>query len=104
MLDKRSGKKACTTYGKSKLTEADNGKTGEAEVKSMLTIFLTSRRLFTKNSSWQAKQQIPHTTATFHGNCVNMCEDFAPNIGHKRTGSCITTMHRLILPFLSGNF
>jgi hypothetical protein len=28
-----------------------------------------------------------------------MCEDFAPNFGDKITGYCITTTHRLTLPF-----
>jgi hypothetical protein len=37
----------------------------------MLVISLTS-----KNSSWQAKQSIPHTTVTFYGGCMKMCEDF----------------------------
>jgi hypothetical protein len=27
----------------------------------------------------KVKQSIPHTTATFYGNCMKMCEDFAPN-------------------------
>jgi hypothetical protein len=40
---------------------------------------VTSRRLFTKNSSWQARQSILHTTAMFYGDCVKMCEDFTLN-------------------------
>jgi hypothetical protein len=39
-----------------------------------------------KNSFWQAKQSIPHTTVMFNGDCVKMCEDFAPNFDNKRTG------------------
>jgi hypothetical protein len=64
---------------------------------------LTSRGLFTNNSPWQAKQPILHITVTFYSKCVKMCEDVAPNIGDKRTGCCINTMHRLILPFPPGN-
>jgi hypothetical protein len=41
---------------------------------------------------------------TFCGDRVKLCEDFAPNLGHKRTGCCITTTHRLTLPFSPGNF
>jgi hypothetical protein len=37
---------------------------------------LTSRGLFTKNSSWQARQSIPHTTVTIYTECVKFCEDF----------------------------
>jgi hypothetical protein len=37
----------------------------KSKVKGMLIIFLTSRGLFTKNSSWQAKQSVQHTTVTF---------------------------------------
>jgi hypothetical protein len=44
----------------------------------------TSRVLFTKNSSWQAKQLLPHTTLTFYDDCVKTCEDFATNFGTKR--------------------
>jgi hypothetical protein len=35
---------------------------------------------------------------------VKMCEDFAPNFDDKITGCCITTTHRLTLPFSPGNF
>jgi hypothetical protein len=52
---------------------------------------LTSRKLFTKNSSWRTKQSIPHTTVTFYVDSVKMCEDFAPNLGDERVGCCITT-------------
>jgi hypothetical protein len=65
---------------------------------------LTSRGLLTKNSSWQVKQLIPHTTVTFYGDCVKMWDDFAPNFGDKRTGCNITTKHRITLPFSPGNF
>jgi hypothetical protein len=34
---------------------------------------------------------------------VKMDEDFARNFGDKRTGCCITTTHRLTLPFSPGN-
>jgi hypothetical protein len=64
----------------------------------------TSRRLFAKNSSWQAKQSIMHTTVIFNGDCVKMCHDFTPKFGDKRTGCYITTMHHLTLPFTAGNF
>jgi hypothetical protein len=43
-------------------------------------------------------------TVNFTYDCVNMCEDFAPNFGVKRTGCCITTAHRLTLPSSPGNF
>jgi hypothetical protein len=49
--------------------------------------------LFTKNSSWQAKQSILHTTMTFYGVCMKMCEDLALNSGNKRTGCYIMTTH-----------
>jgi hypothetical protein len=39
--------------------------------------------LSAKNSSWQAKQSIPHTTVTLCGDCVKICEDFAANLGDK---------------------
>jgi hypothetical protein len=42
----------------------------------------------------QAKQLIPHTTVTFYGDYVKMCEDVAPNFGDKRIGCC-TVSHFL---------
>jgi hypothetical protein len=44
------------------------------------------------------------TLVTFYGDCIKMCEDFAPNFGGKRSGCCITTTHHLTLPFSPGNF
>jgi hypothetical protein len=35
--------------------------------------------LFTKKSSWQAKQSVLHTTVTFYCDCIKMCEYFTPN-------------------------
>jgi hypothetical protein len=57
----------------------------------MLVILFVIKGLFTKNSSWQAKQSIPHTFVTVYGDCVKICEDSAPNFGDNRTGCCITT-------------
>jgi hypothetical protein len=71
----------------------------KSEVNSMLLIFFD----ITNNSSWQAKQSIPHTTVTFHGDCVKMCEDLAPKFGEK-SSYCITIKHRLGLPPSAGNF
>jgi hypothetical protein len=31
--------------------------------------------------------------------CLKMCEDFSLNFGYEITGCCITTTHRLTLPF-----
>jgi hypothetical protein len=61
------------------------------------------RGLFIKNLSWQAKQSIQHTTVTLYGDCVKICEYFASNVGDKRTGCCIATMHRNTF-FSPGNF
>jgi hypothetical protein len=41
---------------------------------------------------------------TFYGDCVKICEDFAPNFGDKGGSCCITTTLRLTLPFSPGNF
>jgi hypothetical protein len=66
----------------------------------MLIILFDITGIFDKkNSSWQAKHPVPHTTVTFHDYCVKICEDFASNFGDKRTGCHITTTHRLTLPF-----
>jgi hypothetical protein len=65
---------------------------------------LTSKELFTKNSSWQAKQSISRTNVMFYGDCVKMCEGFTPNFGDKRTGFCIMKTHRLTFTLSPGNF
>jgi hypothetical protein len=54
--------------------------------------------------SWQAKQSILHTTVTFYGYCVKMCEDFSSNFGYKLTGCCFTTRHSLTFLFPPGIF
>jgi hypothetical protein len=78
---------------------------GEEQVQEHAHNFsLTSRRLFINNSSWQAKQSIPHTTVTVYGDCVKICEDITPNFCDIRISCCITTTHLLKLPFLPGNF
>jgi hypothetical protein len=41
----------------------------KSEAKSML-IIVFEILLFSKNSSWQAKQSIPHTTVMFYDKCV----------------------------------
>jgi hypothetical protein len=62
------GKKALTVCGKSNLTEAEKiRQIWRAKPRTCSSLSLTSRRLFTKNSSCQAKQSIPHTTITFYG-------------------------------------
>jgi hypothetical protein len=60
--------------------------------------------LFTKNSSWQAKQLVSNGSVMFYGDFMKVYEDFAPNFGDKRTGFWITTAHRLTLPFSPVNF
>jgi hypothetical protein len=42
-----------------------------------------------------AVQSVTHTTVTFCSNCVEVCENFAPNFGDKGSSSCITTTHHL---------
>jgi hypothetical protein len=74
------------------------------QAKSILIIFFGINGFFKKNSPGQAKQSFPRTTVTLYGDCVKMCEDFAPNFGNKGTGCCIMTTHRLTLPFPPGNF
>jgi hypothetical protein len=70
------------------LRHSNNPPNGKRRVKSRAcsSLSLTSRELFTRNSSWQAKQSIPYTTVTFYGDCVKMYQDFALNFGDKRTG------------------
>jgi hypothetical protein len=54
--------------------------------------------MLTKNLSWQAKEPIPQTTVTYHGNCMKMCEDFAPNFADKE--SAVASRKRTISHFL----
>jgi hypothetical protein len=79
------------------LTETEKGDRGTAKSRAWLSFSLTSKELFTKNSSWQAKQSIPHATVTYYGDCVKICKDFASKFGEKGTGFCITTLLCLTL-------
>jgi hypothetical protein len=76
----------------------------KSKVKSRLIIFFDIKVIVHKNSSWQAKQPIPHITVTFYRDCVKMCEDYAANFGDRRTGYYITTTYLLTLHFPRGNF
>jgi hypothetical protein len=90
-------------HGKSKIIGTEEGEAGEEQSQEHAHIFFfKSRRLFTENSPWQAKQLLPHTTVKFYGDCVKMCKDFAANFADKRTGCCITTTHRLTLAIAGG--
>jgi hypothetical protein len=68
----------------------------KAKSRVCLTFSLTSRWLFTKNSSWQAKQSVPHTAVTFYGDCMKMCGEDHPELWWQKTGRYIT--------FSPGNF
>jgi hypothetical protein len=78
--------------------------TGRAKSRACSSSSLTSRGLFTKNSSWHTKQSNPHTTVMFYGDCEEACEDFTPNFGDRWNGCCITTAHRLTISFYQGFF
>jgi hypothetical protein len=71
----------------------------KSKVKSILIIFFGMKGIFTRNSSWQAKQLILQTIVTLHGDYVKICEDLIPNFDGKRTGCCIMTTHCHTLPF-----
>jgi hypothetical protein len=76
----------------------------KSKARACSSVSLTLRGLFTKNSSWQAKQSVLHTIVTFYGDCMKMYKGFAPNFGDQGTGCCITTTHLLTLPFSPRNF
>jgi hypothetical protein len=89
---------------KSQTQQDQKWQTSEEQSQEHAHHFLISRGLFTKISFWQAKQSSLLTTVTFYGDCVEMCEDFTPKFGEKRTGCCITTTHCLTLLFSPANF
>jgi hypothetical protein len=67
--------------------QTEKGETGKEQSQEHCSLFsLISKGLFIKNSFWQAEQSIPHTTVTFHSDCIKMCKDFSTNFGD-RTGS-----------------
>jgi hypothetical protein len=68
-------------HGKSKLTETEKGGTGEEQSQEHWSSFAwTPVGLFSKKSSWQAKQSIPHTNVTFYGDFMKMCEVNLPTL------------------------
>jgi hypothetical protein len=82
------------------LGRAKRARQVKSKVKTVLKIFFD----ITANSSWLTKQSILHVTVTFYGDCVKMCEGFAPNFDGKRTGCCITTTHRSHTFFFTREF
>jgi hypothetical protein len=87
-------------YTENPNTQFEKDKTVERACSSFS---LASTRLFTNNSSWQAKESISHNAVVFYGYCLRMCEDYATKFGDKGTSGCITTTHRLTLLFSPGN-
>jgi hypothetical protein len=75
----------------------------KSKVKSMLIIFFDIKAIAQKEFV-MAGQSFLHTIVTFYGDCLKICEDFAPNFGDKSAGCCIKTTHRIALPFLPGLF
>jgi hypothetical protein len=68
------------------LLRLKKGETDEDHSQECAHYFLLYQRgLHTKNSSWQAKGSISHTTVIFYSQCMKMCEDFALNYDDKIT-------------------
>jgi hypothetical protein len=78
------------------------GETGRAKSRACSIIFFDIKGIVHKKFVL-AKQSNLHTTVTFYGDCVKICEDFATNSGNK-TGWCMMTTHCPTFPFLPGNF
>jgi hypothetical protein len=57
-----------------------------------------------KHRTQQDKLCIPGSTAKFCGDCVETCEDVAPNFGEKRPGCSIITTPRFTLPSSPSSF
>jgi hypothetical protein len=76
----------------------------KSEASSILIIFFDIKRIVHKEFflAVQTVNSVYYCDVLLH--CVKMCEDFAPNFSYERTGCCITTTHRLTLPFSQGNF
>jgi hypothetical protein len=85
-------------------THRDQRRWDRRRVKSRacLSFSLTSRGLFTKNSSWQAKQSVLHTTVTLYGYCMKMYKDFSQILAIKEL-AVATRQHSDSLPFSPGN-
>jgi hypothetical protein len=89
---------------RSKLTETEKARQVKSNVKSLHLIFVDLKGFLTKSSSWKAKESVLHTTMAFHGDCMEMCENFTLNFGNRRTGCCFITMHHFTLSFHLGIF
>jgi hypothetical protein len=64
---------------------------------------LTYRRVFTKNSPWQAKQPIPHTTVTFYGDCENV-RRLHPKLWRQKNWLCCITTTQSHTSFFTMDF
>jgi hypothetical protein len=72
------------------------------KVKNMLIVFFEIKGIVHKE--FILAGQTVNSTVAFYGDCVKMCEYFAPKLGDKRTGCYVPTIHHLTCPFLQGSF
>jgi hypothetical protein len=58
----------------------------KGEVKSTAIVSFDNEGTVHKEFVTEAKRSIAQTTITFYGDRLNTCEDFARNLGDKRSG------------------
>jgi hypothetical protein len=61
--------------------QTQKGEHAKGKVRSMLISFLSIKEIVHKEFVLESQTSVPHTTVTFYGDCLKMCEDFAPNFG-----------------------
>jgi hypothetical protein len=76
----------------------------KSKVKSTLIIFFSIKGIIHKEFDLTGQTIQFCILLRYFTAAVKMCNDFIPNFGDKRTGSCITAMHCLTLPFSPGIF
>jgi hypothetical protein len=90
-LDKRSGKEAWVVHQSHRDRKWRDNWTAKSSACSSL--FFDINWIVHKGLVLEGQTVNPAHYSDFYGDCVNMCEDFSPNFGDKRTGSCIKTTH-----------
>jgi hypothetical protein len=81
--------------------QTEKGEHVKSKVRSMLISFFDIKEIVHKEFVLASLASVPHTTVTVYGDCVKMCEDYAPNFGDMHHDSSLSHISVFTREFFS---